>query len=290
MLAWWTEQNSKGINTTDKDVRTLALHVLIGAVFGRSYPFLSIMDPPDPGFTMNYRDALRVVLENFLLVLLLPSIIIYIPFAPKKLAKVAAATSQFRRYMKEMLNKEKQRMSDRESDAGNLMSCLVKASAQERAVKGEDGDPDQSETAAQGLSDSEIIGNLFLYHLAGHETTGNTLSYSILLLAAHPEVQEWVAQEVRYVLRDQGSSETWDYDLFNRFKRCLAVMVSYKICLDTTHRRMFTQDKYPNTPHSWKPSESTLPSGRSRNTPTIANNLSRSTEKRISFRPKRSSS
>ncbi|SLM38548.1 hypothetical protein LPUS_08801 [Lasallia pustulata] len=51
------------------------------------------------------------------------------------------------------------------------------------------------------------------------------LSYSISLLAAHPEVQEWVAEEVHYVLQGQGTSETWEYSLFPRLKRCLTVML-----------------------------------------------------------------
>lgn len=78
----------------------------------------------------------------------------------------------------------------------------------------------------RGLSNSEIIGNIFLCNFAGHETTANGLSYCILLLAIHPEVQEWVAEEAFYLLHDQGNRETWDYNLFPKFKRCLAIMVS----------------------------------------------------------------
>lgn len=120
--------------------------------------------------------------------------------------------------MNEMLRKEKQMISRRNSGAGNLMSRLIEASDEERTAKKGNSDVDVSGNAVQGLSDSEIIGNVFLYTFAGHETTGNILSYPILLLAAHLEVQGWVVEEVRYVLQDQGSSETWDYNLFSRFK------------------------------------------------------------------------
>jgi cytochrome P450 len=229
MLSWWKGQNSKGINTTDKDVRTLALHVLMGSVFGNNHPFRNIMIPSDSNFKMTFKDALILVLGNLLVVPLIHPIIRFLPFAPKKLATIAAATVELRRYMNDMLQKEKQMISQRNPDNANLMSHLIRASQDEPTAKEENIDPGVSGDAVRGLSNSEIVGNVFFIILAGHETTANTLSYAILLLAAHPEVQEWVAEEVRYVLQDQGSSETWDYELFSRFKRCLAIMVSHII-------------------------------------------------------------
>lgn len=76
-----------------------------------------------------------------------------------------------------------------------------------------------------GLTDSEILGNLFLYNFAGHETTGNILTYSILLLAAHPHWQDWIAEELQHVFGDSPDDKAWDYNLFPQLKRCLAVMV-----------------------------------------------------------------
>ncbi len=73
---------------------------------------------------------------------------------------------------------------------------------------------------------SEILGNIFVINFAGHDTTANTLAFGMLLLAAHPEVQDWVAEEVQEIIKD-GTSEIWDYDaLFPRLKRCQAVLVS----------------------------------------------------------------
>ena len=231
MLAWWTRQDSFTINSTDKDVGTLALHVLIGAVFGIKCSFQSAMDPPDPTFTMTYRDALSFVLENFVLVLLDPSSILSLPWVPRKLGRIARVSNEFRRYMTHMLEKEKQMISQRAPGRGNLMSHLVRASEEEQSAVRDGEEAEDHMQASQGLSDSEIIGNIFLYTFAGHETTANMLSYSISLLAAHPEVQEWVAEEVHYVLQGQGTSETWEYSLFPRLKRCLTVMVSHSITM-----------------------------------------------------------
>ena len=47
----------------------------------------------------------------------------------------------------------------------------------------------------------------------------------MMLLAANPEVQDWVAEEVRQVNRS-SDSETWDYnELFFNLKRCRAALV-----------------------------------------------------------------
>ena len=75
-----------------------------------------------------------------------------------------------------------------------------------------------------GLSVDEIFGNIFVINFAGHDTTANTLAFSMFLLAADPKVQEWVAEEVRDVLSDE---DDWEYgSMFPRLIRCRAVLVS----------------------------------------------------------------
>jgi cytochrome P450 len=76
------------------------------------------------------------------------------------------------------------------------------------------------------LNDTEALGNLLIYSIGGHETTATALAFSILLLAAYPEWQNWIGEEIRAVIQGQGSPEMLEYEkLFPRLKRCLAVMV-----------------------------------------------------------------
>eukprot|EP00005_Dracoamoeba_jomungandri_P000077 CAMPEP_0174252770 /NCGR_PEP_ID=MMETSP0439-20130205/2144_1 /TAXON_ID=0 /ORGANISM="Stereomyxa ramosa, Strain Chinc5" /LENGTH=282 /DNA_ID=CAMNT_0015333393 /DNA_START=139 /DNA_END=983 /DNA_ORIENTATION=+ len=49
------------------------------------------------------------------------------------------------------------------------------------------------------LSEQEIKNNLFIFFLAGHETTASTLSFAMAILAQHPEEQEKLYQEVMEV-------------------------------------------------------------------------------------------
>ncbi|KAL5512726.1 hypothetical protein ACEPAG_2992 [Sanghuangporus baumii] len=53
------------------------------------------------------------------------------------------------------------------------------------------------------LSDEEIIGNCFIFTFAGHETTANTLSAALALLALNPDKQDWVYNSITSAIGDR---------------------------------------------------------------------------------------
>ncbi|MGN6723116.1 MAG: cytochrome P450 [Marmoricola sp.] len=53
------------------------------------------------------------------------------------------------------------------------------------------------EHTGQPLTDAQIRAELFVFALAGHDTTATTLTYSLWQLGLHPEIQDRVAAEVR---------------------------------------------------------------------------------------------
>jgi len=61
------------------------------------------------------------------------------------------------------------------------------------------------------LTESEIMGNLFVMALAGHETSANSIHFSLILLALHPQVQAEVQMELDEIFRHRDASQ-WDYD------------------------------------------------------------------------------
>lgn len=75
-----------------------------------------------------------------------------------------------------------------------------------------------------GLSRADAFGDIYVFSLAGHEATGNALTFALYLLAGHPEVQAWVQEEIDSVYDDSNKST---YELFPRMKHCLAVIVRY---------------------------------------------------------------
>lgn len=140
----------------------------------------------------------------------IPSIIL-----PASVKKVMTAVSEFKEYLVEMVEEEKITLrQDAEKD--NLMSVLVRAAVSEE----EEG------KGRNGLSDEEIYGNLFLYSLAGHDTTANTLTYAVHIMATDPKLQTWIREELITVFGDKEMIEDWEYEkAFPKLKRTLAFMV-----------------------------------------------------------------
>jgi len=214
MLDVWVAKSKAGeiVEGTHLELMKLAMHVLSGAGFGRKYDFgQSVTDVPE-GYTMSYRDALALILTNLVTAILARDLPIPNSIAPKGLVKMRTALAEFTRYMEAMVQQERTTMHKDDSTKVNLLSALV------RALETNEG--------RGSLSDSELYGNLFIWNLAGHDTTANTLTYAISWLATDSKWQEWIGEEVNHVLGPDDKSENWEYEkAFPRLKRCLALMV-----------------------------------------------------------------
>ena len=220
MIRAWTSRGESGTIGTAKDTRTLSLDVLAATGFKKSYRFRASTEPGQDE-ARSYRESLAITLDNALFMMLVPPKLLSMRLVPKSWKRIGQATKDFRQYMMDMFYEEKRLLEAGKPGTGHLMSSLVRSSEDEQAkqLKGNVDGP-------TGLTISEILGNIFVINFAGHDTTANTLAYAMLLLAAYPEIQEWVGEELQGVLPD-SSSETWSYnELFPRLKRCLAVLVS----------------------------------------------------------------
>ena len=135
------------------------------------------------------------------------------------------AVKHFKSYMLDELAKEKMLLAEGKSGSNTLMSNLVRAS-EERPTS--EGVPTLSVTKPQEpkpLTVDEILGNVFVFNFAGHDTTAISLAYSMLLLVAHPEVQGWISEELDYYVPDE-SATSWEYEAtFPKLIRTLAVLV-----------------------------------------------------------------
>lgn len=203
-----------------KDTRTLSLDVLAATGFRRSYKFRASTESGTDK-ARNYRESLGIVLDNALVIMVMPARIFTAPFMPKAWKRIGRAKVDFKQYMLDMLNEEQKLLDAGSPGTGNLMSSMVRLSAEQQSA-----DTKSAKKETRGLTLSEIFGKTFVINFAGHDTTANTLAYSVLLLAANPEIQKWVSEELDEVLRDPNS-ENWNYaDNFPHLKRCQAVLVS----------------------------------------------------------------
>ncbi len=220
MLAYWARQPS--VATSAEDLRTLSLHVLSGAGFGKFYKFEGHTERSDTSASATYKHSLQMILENCVFIMALgPSTLAkFRPWLPSswKLSKLADTCASFQRYMTEQYEAEKAAASSTKDTPPNaqlktLMSSLVRASQAESTTTGTDA----------GLTESEIYGNMFMLNFAGHDTTAHTFTFAMYFLAAHPDVQTWLSEEITAVI---GTSPNPAYATsFPHLKRCLAIML-----------------------------------------------------------------
>lgn len=225
MLRSWLAHGQEGVPSTADDSRTLALHVLAFAAFQKSYHFKSWVNENSPDRPTTYRDSLAIILKNVLIILVLPVKAFEIPFLPAKWARVGWAVTEFRRYMLAQLTEEKQLVAEGKQGSGNLISNLLRAS-DESTQPGQNSRQAEAARGLKPLTQDEILGNVFVFNFAGHDTTAISLGYSMLLMVAHPGVQDWVAEELNHYL-PSDDRQSWKYDdVFPKLKRTLAVLVS----------------------------------------------------------------
>ncbi|KAI1299004.1 cytochrome P450 [Xylaria venustula] len=212
MLQYWLTKAS--LPTAADDLRTLSLHVLSRAGFGKSFKFQGYDERrSESGVSpsANYKESLQTILENCVLILAFGTKFIAHPWLPRRFRRVNEAWVSFHTYMTNIYEEEKRAFAEGRSTDHNLMTSLVRASQYEQNTSG-------------GLTESEIYGNMFAFNFAGHDTTANTFTFAIYYIAAHPEVQNWVSEEIRTVFGDR-TPDTWNYRAdFPRLKRCLSIM------------------------------------------------------------------
>jgi len=217
MLEVWTEDDKRPVTSVDQDTARLALNIITCAGFGLAYSFRAAADNLKEGYSMSYGASLMAVMENISFLILVPSWVLDLPVLPEGLANFKRAIHEFKGYMVDMVNTAKQEAVNGDTLQPNLLNTLVQKSEMGNASKGSGG----------GLTDEEIHGNLFIFSFAGHETTANTLTYSIYLLAAFPKWQDWLFQEIKSVCWKLDEEEPNLYEsLYPKLNRCLAVMVS----------------------------------------------------------------
>ncbi|KAK6379272.1 hypothetical protein LTS17_006190 [Exophiala oligosperma] len=222
MLAGWLTKRDV-VTSTAEDSYMAALHVLTGAGFGRSYDFDSPLTVPDPGHTMSYRDALWGAMANIFVTYAIAKLGRLSFLLPSSGKRVHRAIVELKMYMRELVDKERSSYSqggggsaNNTTLATNLMSSLVRASESEaRTASGK---------SRNALTDEEFLGNLFIFNVAGHDTTAATLAYAIGLLACNPRWQDWIKCELDEVFGEREVTEDEYETAFPRLKRCLAIM------------------------------------------------------------------
>lgn len=172
------------------------------------------------GYSMSYGESFDWLLDNVLPLLIVPKFLMR--WGPRSLQKTEKSYNDVGKYIKELIRRERDSSVASSSiqqpatrGKQNLLSALVRGS--------------DSEESKKQLSEDDVIGNIFVFAVAGLETSAGTLRYALLCLALHQSEQDWLHNDTKHSL--EGESEDpreWDYTtVFPKLVACMCVIVRF---------------------------------------------------------------
>ncbi|KAI0321529.1 cytochrome P450 [Amylostereum chailletii] len=159
------------------------------AGFGRRISWTDDLKVPE-GHLLTFKDALHIVSTDTLLKIVVPN---WAMGLTERTRKCRLAFEELDRYMMEMI--QGRRSAEKKEERYDLFSSLLDAADGEEESK---------------LSDRELVGNIFIFLVAGHETTAHTLCFCFAYLALYPEEQERLYRQIKDVIKDAGRLPTYE--------------------------------------------------------------------------------
>ncbi|KAG6909423.1 hypothetical protein DXG01_000576 [Tephrocybe rancida] len=181
----WSTRNTVDIPTVQTFTTKTALLVIAKCGFG--LPVEWSAPPVGPDGKITVQEAVRVLADSYIVSLIMPSWVQYLPVPG--FSKIRRATEAFTGFMKREIaarSEEVRSGSEFSDQRADMFTMLVRANEQE--------------TGKLKLSDQEVIGNVFIMLLAGHETTAHALSATLALLALHQEIQGEILEHILSVV------------------------------------------------------------------------------------------
>jgi cytochrome P450 len=237
MVRRWAGPNGKG-NTTLKDIpkdsMRVALHIISRVGFGVGLSWPGEERPHDgskvnygsheiqSGFTMSFEDSLSTLLDGLIWILLIPRWLLrYVPI--KHAQKALDAYINWGQYMKAIHDQKVEEARNGEHTEGmDMMGALVRSSLPSSSKPRSGSAAEKADTGKMTLTEAEKLGDAFVLIIAGHETTANSIHFSLMFLAMHPSSQRHLQKDIDSIF---GSSEPeeWDYD--DKINACLGGML-----------------------------------------------------------------
>ncbi|KAK0634548.1 cytochrome P450 [Bombardia bombarda] len=225
MVDYMLRQPGGASAETSDAMRAIAINVLGEVGYGQSKPFAPLKLPRDPNADLTYVEAISLCAELIVVAVFVPKWLMRLSWMPDILKTLATALDKLPGLTSKMLEMRRKEGVHLSAAAGgkmndDFMSMLVRLSD-----AGKGGDAAGAAGGKQSLTEDEIGGNLFLFTAAGFDTTANTLTYAMTILAATPEWQAWMQEEIDQVLGKGDDDDARNYvAVYPKLSRCLAVM------------------------------------------------------------------
>jgi len=212
-----TAWSKKGSDTLKNDLYLVGINVIAAGAFGRQFDWEENDKKTTPeGHSMTLIGSVMSLIFHLPHMVLLPKW--FLRRSPW--ADGMVAHKEFEQYMHEFVAEEKVKIANNAEDTrmkGNLLTNLVKANA--------------GETKGSALQDNEVTGNLFMFLMAGYDTSAATMIYSVINMVLHPELQDQMVEEIDRVFdeaRAEGRDQlTYEND-YHKFRYVLSFMVRPK--------------------------------------------------------------
>ncbi|KAL1946312.1 hypothetical protein VTO73DRAFT_15439 [Trametes versicolor] len=202
----WRDKDVVEINHVIDLTDPIGMMVIGVASFGRRMSWNEDNAAP-AGYSLTFKNALQEVSKRLIFTILFPKWLLRlgtgIPGTGMRF--YARAYDDLRKYLEEMV--KERRESTKNQERHDLLSNLLDAN--EGALESD-----------AKLTDDALLGNIFIFLVAGYETTSHTLAYAFILLALYQEEQEKFYQSLRAAMPTDGAPA---YEELSSFSYALAV-------------------------------------------------------------------
>ncbi|KAL4789551.1 cytochrome P450 [Aspergillus venezuelensis] len=237
MLQYWSEryfdghisQSSFVVPDAREDILKLSLNVICSAGFGVKLPFKPSIEgkatnvndvfqdavTPATGFRFTFRAVMEYMNRSMMSVFVANGILP--KWIPRFLVAFFAKQFDAHRDLTKYLHALVEDAEGNQAEAHNLLQRIVRSRREQNA----------DDKRKSGLTDAEILGNIYIFSIAGHETTATTLRFALILLALNGDVQDTMYQELRTVVGEKTSDPAnWDSaTVFPRLISFLCIML-----------------------------------------------------------------
>ncbi|KAG8687554.1 hypothetical protein FRC11_006996 [Ceratobasidium sp. 423] len=201
----WDHKTATHVQDVDSDITMqITLCVIAKAGFGQDIEWGNDGEVPE-GHKLTFKQALLTVSHNITLIIVLPK---WMFGWRKHWKEVRDAYQELRLYFQEMISSRRA-----ENTPGSRVQAEEQHDLFNQLILAHDDD--------NVLSEEELIGNVFLFLFAGHETTAHTLAFTLGLLAIYPEEQRKVVEQIQEL---QKESSEFNYEDLSKYTYSLAVL------------------------------------------------------------------
>jgi len=188
----WSAQDQVFLQSIQNHTYKFAFFVIVAVGFGLPFDWT---DPPTFGKGESIQESLRFILDHSMTLTMTPKWAYYLPI--QKLQKLARARKTLNDFMHDQVALRKKEVLEQTSSGKETSE--VPRDVFSRLVQSTVTEQDEG----VGLSDQELIGNVFVMLFAGHETTANTLAGVMGYLGIYQEYQEEAYQQIVAVCGDR---------------------------------------------------------------------------------------